>query len=527
MSRLLFIFCTTFFLLMISSEMMGQRVYENAKLLASDGASQDGFGVSVSISGELAVVGAPNDDDNGRNSGSAYVFRFDPGTGTWNEEAKLFASDGAAWDFFGRHVAISGELAIIGAYVDDDNGYNSGSAYVFRYDSGTGTWNEEAKLLASDGAAEDYFGCSVSISNELAVIGAHGDDDNGSDSGSAFVFRFDSGTGTWNEEAKLLASDGEAWDWFSHSVSISGELAIIGACWDDDNGYESGSVYVFRFDSGTGTWNEEAKLLASDGAVEDFFGCSVSLSGEIAIIGANRDDDNGYNSGSAYVFRFDPGTGTWNEEAKLFASDGAAEDFLGSTVSISGELAIIGACQDDDNGYNSGSAYVFRFDPGTGTWIEEAKLLASDGAASDTSGVSVSTSGELALIGAYRDDDNGLNSGSAYLFDLCSGMPLFSLYFNPVPIFAGQRASFTTTNGTPDTRTFLAYCFDGPGSTFVPGLNVTLDLTNPILYGTARTNSDGNATRVPLFQLANPGQTIWFQAAQFSQVTNVVSTTVQ
>jgi len=335
--------------------------------------------------------------------------------GQQNEDHKLSPSDGTFCDYFGRSVSLDRDVALIGAFQDDDNGSDSGSAYVFRFDPGSGKWIEEAKLLASDGAENDEFGLSLSLSGDVALIGAHKDDDNGSNSGSAYVFRFDAGSGTWNEEAKLTASDGSGGDDFGGNLSLSDDFALIGADEVNANGSNSGAAYVFRFDAGSGTWIEDAKLLASDGAAHDLFGYSVSTFGDVALIGALQDDDNGSSSGSAYVFRFDVGSGTWIEEAKLLASDGGDWSGMGSSVSTSGEVALIGAYGNPDGTY-FGSAYVFRFDAGSGTWIEEAKLLASDGADHDLFGYSVSISGDGILIGAHRDDDNGLDSGSAYVF---------------------------------------------------------------------------------------------------------------
>jgi hypothetical protein len=374
------------------------------KLLASDGAAGDQFGVSVSLSGDTALIGVYVDDDNGDSSGSAYVF-IRTGT-TWTQQAKLLASDGAAMDLFGLSVSLSGDTAFVGAQQDDDNGANSGSAYVFTR-TGT-TWTQQAKLLASDGAAGDNFGCSVSLSGDTALIGAYNHYNNGTDSGSAYVFTR-TGT-TWTQQQKLFASNSAAGDWFGFSVSLSGDIALIGAEGDDDNGANSGSAYVFTR-TGT-TWTQQAKLLASDGATEDRFSFSVSLSGDIALIGAEFDDDNGANSGSAYVFTR-TGT-TWTQQAKLLASDGEAGDKFGHSVSLSGGTTLIGAEGDDDNGSDSGSAYVFTR-TGT-TWTQQAKLLASDGAIGDEFGCSVSLSGDTALIGAIFDDDNGSDSGSAYVF---------------------------------------------------------------------------------------------------------------
>jgi len=375
--------------------------FEFDKLLAPDGASYDRFGISVSIDGEYAIMGAPFNDFNGPASGSAYIF-IRTGT-TWTLQLKLLASDGTEWDQFGSSVSIDNDTALIGAPYDDDNGYSSGSAYVF-IRSGN-DWTEQAKLLASDGAAGDWFGSSVSIYGDTAVIGEPGDNYNG----SAYIFtRSDT---IWTEQEKLIASDGAGGDFFGISVSIYGDTAIIGANEDDDNERASGSAYIFTR-SGT-VWTEQAKLLASDGEHHDRFGSSVSIDGDYAIIGTYSDDnENGTNSGSAYIFTR---SGTvWIEQMRLLASDGEKYDRFGNSVSINGDTVIIGALGNDDNGNNSGSAYIFKR---SGTvWTEQGKLLASDGAAYDYFGYSVSIDGDYAIIGAYCDDDNGNMSGSAYVF---------------------------------------------------------------------------------------------------------------
>ena len=160
---------------------------------------------------------------------------------TLNEAQELLASDGAADDAFGYSVAVDGDTAVIGAVQDDDNGSNSGSAYVYTR-SGT-TWSQQAKLTASDGAADDWFGTSVAVDGDTAVVGAYWDDDNGSKSGSAYVYTR-SGT-TWSQQNKLTASDGAADDRFGGRVAVNGDTAVIGAMWHDDNGSNSGSAYVF------------------------------------------------------------------------------------------------------------------------------------------------------------------------------------------------------------------------------------------------------------------------------------------
>ncbi len=316
---------------------------ETQKLLAADGTTGVEFGFSVALSGDTALIGEPYDDSY---KGAAYVFTQ---TGdTWTQQAKLIALDSPHWSRFGDSVALSGDTALIGADLDNDNGNCSGSVYVFTR-TGT-TWTEQQKLLPSDGEAYDLFGYSVSLNGDTALIGAPGYDYpqiNGS------VYVFTRSGATWTQKTKLLAPDGALVDKFGNSVVLAGDTALIGAVWDDDNGYNSGSVYVFTR-SGI-IWTYQQKLLASDGTEYDEFGFSVSLSGNTALIGAVRDDDF---KGSAYVFTRS-GT-TWSQQAKLIASDGAAVDCFGRRVSLDNDIALIGAPSDDDNGAQSGSAYIFE-----------------------------------------------------------------------------------------------------------------------------------------------------------------------
>lgn len=380
---------------------------EAAKLLASDGASGDMFGFPVSISGDTVIVGAMADSG----SGSAYIFTRNGNT--WTQHTKLLASDGESDDYFGISVSISGDTAIVGAVLDDDNGSNSGSAYIFTRNGSA--WTQQAKLLAADGAMFNGFGFSVSVSGDTAIVGAAQDDDNGSVSGSAYIFTRNGST--WTQQAKLLAADGESNDLFGHSIAISGDTAIVASPKDDDNGPDSGSAYVFTRNGNS--WTQQAKLSAADGESNDFFGYSVSVSGNTAIVGAHMDDDNGSISGSAYIFTRNGST--WTQQAKLLAADGVSDDYFGTSVSISGDTAIVGAPDDDDNGSMSGSAYVFT--RSGSVWTQQAKLLPSDGESNDYFGRFVSVSGNAAAVGAPFDNVNG----SAYVFNDASAITIPTL----------------------------------------------------------------------------------------------------
>ncbi|MHC4507004.1 MAG: FG-GAP repeat protein, partial [Planctomycetota bacterium] len=330
---------------------------------------------------------------------AVYPVTVDP---MFENETKVIAGDGAMGDNFGQRVALDGDTAVVGSLRDDVGlNANQGSAYVF-VRSGS-TWVEQQKLTASDGLADDEFGVSVSVSGDTVIVGAWAD----GGTGSAFVF-VRSGS-SWSQEDKLTAPDGTFDDRFGVSVSVSGDTAVGGAYWDDDNGSGSGSAYVF-VRSGS-SWSFEQKLTASDAAAGDQSGISVSVSGDTAVVGAWCDDDNGPESGSAYVFV--RSGSSWSQEDKLTASDGAADDWFGFAVSLSGDTAVVGAFFHDDSGDNSGSAYVFV--RSGSSWSQEDKLTPSDAAAWDQLGYSVCVSGDTAIVGAYGDDDNGPESGSAYV----------------------------------------------------------------------------------------------------------------
>ncbi|MEW6745311.1 MAG: hypothetical protein AB1486_21375 [Planctomycetota bacterium] len=375
------------------------------KLTASDAAAEHYFGYSLAVDGNVMIVGAP-----GFGGGAAYVYRFD---GThWVEEQKLTASDGVEYDWFGGSISLSRDVALIGAVRDDAS---AGSAYVFRFD-GT-NWVEEQKLTASDGAAWDYFGTSVSVSGDVAVIGA----DNGfgalRDSGVAYVCRFD-GT-TWREEQKLMPDDGATGDQFGCSVALTGDMALIGAQGDDDGRPAAGATYVYRFDGRH--WVVTQKLRASDARSADYFGYSVSMNGDVAVIGAPYADDNlNADAGSAYLYRFD-GT-EWLEEQKLVAADAAPDQYLGVSVCVRDDVAVIGASGKVYGG-GTGAAYVFKFE-GT-TW--QGKVEASDAAPNDGFGCSVSMNSDTVVAGAWGDDDGGPESGSAYVYPL-RGVPRQGTY---------------------------------------------------------------------------------------------------
>ncbi len=433
------------------------------RITAADGAVSDQFGWAVSVHGQTALVGASLDDTvSGTDAGSAYVFTLSGGS--WLQQAKITAADGAGSDNFGYSVSLETDTCLVGAYLDDTTGgTNAGSAYVFVRSSNV--WSQQAQLQAPDGAANDQFGISVSLSSESALIAAAFDDTiaGGVDSGSASIFVRTAAT--WSFEVQLIADDIQPGDVFGYEVSLSGSTALIGAV-DGDNspGSLSGCAYIFTRNGSS--WSQQAKLVEASGLYNDQFGVRVALSGNTAVIGANfKDTDAGLNSGCAYVYAR---TGSnWSLQSQLNAGNDAAGDRFGVSVDIEGDTAVVGSQYADTlAGGNSGLAYVFIrsgaiwmlettllgsdvsggdefsgvaisggtiavaarywganqgavyiFIRGNGVWIQQGKLLADDGAASDSFGYTVAIDGDTVLVGAGNDDTTaGVDAGSAYVF---------------------------------------------------------------------------------------------------------------
>jgi sugar lactone lactonase YvrE len=387
------------------------------------GTTGDEFGYSVSLSGDTAVIGARNRTVNSQaNQGAAYVFVRSGGL--WTQQQELTASDGAGNDSFGQAVSLIGDIAVIGA--NGKNGYQ-GAAYVFVRSGGV--WSQQQELNASDGAANDQFGGSVSLGESTVVIGAWGKTiDLNPFQGSAYVFVQDSGV--WTQRQELTASDGAMIDGFGYSVSVSGNTMLIGA-----NGKNSGegSAYLFVFNGAT--WGQQQELTSSDGAASDFFGQAVSVTGNTALIGAPSKDGS---QGAAYVFV--QSGGVWSQMQELSASDGAANDQFGGSVSLSSDTAVIGA---SNHHGNLGAAYVFALS--AGTWAQQQELTALDGAMNDEFGWSSAVSGETVVIGAM-EKDNG--QGTAYAFvssesatQTISFLALGGQAFEAAPFAVGATAS--------------------------------------------------------------------------------------
>ncbi|HOX33050.1 MAG TPA: FG-GAP repeat protein [Spirochaetales bacterium] len=382
------------------------------ELSATGLASGDSFGSSVAIDGDYAIVGCPYEDAGGLgDSGAAYVYERS-GSG-WVQVAKLSASDAAAYAYFGSSVGISGEYAIVGAYyASTETVSNCGAAYIF--ERSEGTWAQAAKLLASEGAPGDSFGRSVAIDGDRAMIGAPYEDAGElGDCGAAYVYER-SGSG-WVQAVKLSASDAAPGACFGSSGCIGGEYAIVGAPYmDTETVSNCGAAYVFSR-SGE-TWAQAAKLTADDAGADDNLGSSVAIAGNRALVGASWADASAEieDAGAAYVF--ERSGAAWPQKAKLRASDAAGYDRFGCSVALRGGCALVGAPK-IKSAY-TGGAYLFVLSDGA--WSQLLKLTAAGGGeADDWYGYSVALSEEGGIIGVPRAlDASEARTGGAELWSL-------------------------------------------------------------------------------------------------------------
>ncbi|MGE3166084.1 MAG: hypothetical protein AB7O52_14350 [Planctomycetota bacterium] len=380
----------------VSTVVEGQCV---TRLFAPDFETDDQFGRAVALDDRAAVFGAPGGDDGGANSGVVYVYGFN-GT-SWSFRQKLLAVDLAAGDSFGRSVAIHGDEIVVGAPNEDQGGTNAGAAYVFTFNGVT--WTQRQKLVASDSFAFDGFGASVAIDDDVIVVGApnaHGPDPEG----LVYVFRR-SGT-TWIQEQILSASDGVGFDNFGVSVDVSGESIVVGA---NLNNGSAGSAYVFEFNGAS--WTQQLPILTgNDTGVNDEFGASVAIDGDVIIIGAERENQVGPSAGAAYLFRRSPAG--WSQEQKLIAE--FAFDRFGAAVAIDGGFAAVGA--PSASGPDPlGRAYSYRFD-GT-SWLRDRTLDTLSPSAFNLFGGAVAVAAGSIVVGhPFGHTAGAFNTGAADVF---------------------------------------------------------------------------------------------------------------
>jgi len=443
------------------------------------GATTDRFGWSVAVQGDLAFVSAKNLEDlappnlTPQDSGAVFIYERDGVD--WIKAQRLTASDALLDNQFGYSVSVSGDLLIVGAFKGDAGVTDAGAAYAFRNDGGT--WDYETRLGPFSGfAAGNEFGSAVGIDGDWAIVGAPGADPVATnDAGTVYFFWRNPQDGQWSGSQNPPASPRVAGDELGSAVAISGDWAIAGAPFHDEATIclggpgaicNSGTAIVFRkSDAGTpgdpsdDQWLQHPPILVpTDLTQGDELGTSVAMDGDVAVIGAIKADGTTSATGAAWVYRRndngtpgDPADDSWEQEQKLFADDGAANVRFGQSVAIKGDTIIVGSYWDDDacpgvTTCRSGSAYVFRFDGNT--WNQEAKLTASDARQSDQFGSAVALSDDYAAIGAPV---NNTSTGMALVFRVAPGEDCEPNGVTDECQLAGDPELDTNQNGLLDT----------------------------------------------------------------------------
>ncbi len=500
---------------------------QQQKITANDAADGDYFGWSVGLDGDTLVVGAMQDDIAGNiDQGSAYI--FSRSNGVWTQQQKLYITSGDYYDYFGRAVAISGDTVVVGSPGDDRTYYTSaGSAYVYkRYGA---TWALEDKLAANDAASYDVFGNAVAISGDTVVVSAVGDDIGTNDAqGSAYVFTRNGVS--WTQQQKLTSNIGYFLDHFGQSVAISGNTVVVGAYTSGVTQFSQGVAYVFTRNGAV--WTQQQKLIANDAGEYDYFGGAVAISGNALVVGAYGDTINGQETqGSLYVFTRNGST--WTQQQKLIASDGAWNDFFAVGVAMSSDTIVAGALGDDTGANDSqGSAYVFStpppcptltFSPASlpngaiGAAYQQAVTVSggtgpytfSLGGTTLPPGISLSTSGLLSgtptTTGAYPFRIVATNTSTG-----CSASRSYTLTIESCPTLVLEPQSLPDgTIGSPYNVTLAATGGTAPYRFVVQGaLPTGLSLsTHGVLSGTPTTEGTSEF-RIQIMD-ANGCSTVW------------------
>lgn len=389
------------------------------------GKAGDQFGTSVSMSKEYAAVGAKGDDTNGEDAGAVYILeRNAGGAEQWNEVFKIHPAQVEAGDAFGSMVKLVGDWLLVGAPNDDDKGKDAGAAYLLhRNQGGANNWGIVKKLTAQDGDPADNFGISGTMTAAgNIVIGANLDDERGLNAGATYLFNQDQGgVGNWGQVRKIMPEILKPGDQFGISVAMEADMIVVGVSTaDPKNLLNAGEAYLFAKDqNGVGKWGEVRKFTAADAAAMDNFGFSVAIGGNMIVIGSYLDDDRGSNSGSVYLFdrNYNNVNNSWGYAGKLTATDGTLNDQFGYAVAISGKNIVVGARMDGPKGHNSGSAYVFQRQT-NGTYEQVRKLFdIMGGSAGAQLGSAVDIFEKTIIAGASKADiANKTDQGVAAVF---------------------------------------------------------------------------------------------------------------
>lgn len=365
--------------------------------LDTGAAANDGFGRNVALDGDVAVVGVPQNDDMGNNAGAVKVYRRV--SGEWQEETQLhaFGPEPPAW--FGTGVSIDNDVIVVGAWP----GGLSGKAYVFRHDGQT--WMPEAVLEPEAGSSPtDFFANTVDISGDVIVVSASGDVQNGATIGATYVFRH--AGGVWTQEKKIVPADGNG-GWNFGRCAVSGNVIVVGA-----SGAGNGAVYVYRHAPGQAdSWPQEAKLVSGNLQPGAAFGLNVDVDGNRLIATAPHQPSHGR------VSVYDFNGAVWQGRPSLSMNHSIdPHSGFGHKVALANPFAVIGVRTDDDGAGDVGSAMIVRW---SGTaWVYEAKLSPSAQQISAGFGDSLAFDGSTILVGVSgMDTDAGVDAGAVLVYE--------------------------------------------------------------------------------------------------------------
>ena len=420
------------------------------KIIASDPATGAGFGGPLALGGDTAILGASGNGS----IGAAYVFERNlGGPGNWGEVKKLVPSAGASGDRFGTAVAISGDTVVVGADRGNEIG-DPGAVYIYERDQGgAGSWGETKRLQAPT-PSHDAFGCAVAIDGDTLVVG--GFKAGTGNPGLAWVFERDQGgAGNWGFVKELAPTPGVTGAYFGDALAIDGDYVLVGAWHEDYSIREAvGSAYLFeRHYGGTNNWGGLGKFMKPGTLYDyDYFGSALAIHGDTVAIGAYLDDHNGFNSGSVSIFRRDlGGPGVWGLARKLLGDDmgTSSNAMFGASVALDGTILVAGA--PDQMKATPGLAQLFvRDQGGTENWGEVDRLLAPDGVAGDYFGSGAAISGPTIFVGASLDDHSSTDgAGSAYVFEVASTMGCYALTTSHTGSGADPVASPSQSVGCP------------------------------------------------------------------------------
>ena len=380
---------------------------------ADPGAGDFGWSVAVDSirrwgSANYAIVGAPQDDAAGAKSGSAYIYARSGKN--WKQQVKLVAGDGAAGDTFGYAVSVYGTTAVVGAPKDDDDGSNSGSAYVFVRDGIS--WMQQSKLVPQNVGKSSGFGEAVLIVEDTVIVGAPGHT-HGETRFAGAVYVYVRAGENWVQQAKLTADDAAASDRFGNALAMSGKTLVVGApLRDTQAGKDAGAVYVFSRDGDL--WNQQAKLTAKSTRKNDHFGTSVATTGKIAVIGANVHEEKALASGAAYSFvNVD---GVWEEREKVVPEDAGLNTRFGTWVAMSGNTVVVsaGAAPHNVAARSTGTAaYVYSSIEDFGTPPYAVRPF----------GLSMTTLGKVKRTALYQNFPNPFNPETWFPYRLAAESP--------------------------------------------------------------------------------------------------------